>query len=249
MVLPLVSCWWWSCCFCLAEDTTTNHRQAPQRWAAAGDESATAWMIGHPCPSLTYHQMPQMLMLKQYSLHWIAKITLSSEMILKLWLLSKLPQIVSNPLSILYGILWTSLGGILCGIHCGIPRTDLGFLGGILCGILCGIPRTDLGSVQLVMGPMWLVTHMWGFARNFLCPSFQGIYCPLQLAPPIQGIYCPLQLAPPTWRFLEICGSFVLRVLMDGSVVRFVAWLSVWHVHQHTPAMKQQSWLVGSSIS
>jgi hypothetical protein len=42
MVLPLVSCWWWSCCFCLAENATTNHRQALQRRAAAGDESATA---------------------------------------------------------------------------------------------------------------------------------------------------------------------------------------------------------------
>ncbi len=49
-----------------------------------------------------------MLKLKQYSLHWIAKITLSSEIILKLWLLSKLPRIVSNPLSILCGIPWTS---------------------------------------------------------------------------------------------------------------------------------------------
>jgi hypothetical protein len=41
MVLPLVSWWWWSCCFCLAKNATTNHRQALQRWAAAGDESAT----------------------------------------------------------------------------------------------------------------------------------------------------------------------------------------------------------------
>ncbi len=160
-------------------------------------------------------------MLKQYPLHWIAKITLSFEIILKLWLLSELPRIVSNPLLILCGIPWISLGGILCGI-------------------LCGIPWTNLGSVQFVMGPMWLVTHMWGFVRNFLCPSFQGIYC-------------PLQLTPPTWQFLEICGRFVLRVLVDALVVDsvgwFVTWLSVWHVHQHTPAMKQQSWLVGSSIS
>ena len=42
MVLPLVSWWWWSCCFCLAEYATTNHCQALQRRAAAGDESATA---------------------------------------------------------------------------------------------------------------------------------------------------------------------------------------------------------------
>jgi hypothetical protein len=43
MVLPfLVSWWWWSCCFCLAENATTNHRQALQRRAAAGDKSATA---------------------------------------------------------------------------------------------------------------------------------------------------------------------------------------------------------------
>ena len=41
MVLPLVSCWWWSCCFCLAENATTNHCQALQWWAAAGNESAT----------------------------------------------------------------------------------------------------------------------------------------------------------------------------------------------------------------
>ncbi len=78
-----------------------------------------------------------MLMLKQCSLHWIAKITLSSKIILKLWLLSKLSRIVSNPLLILCGIPWTSLGRILCRI-------------------ICGIPWTDLGSVQLVMGPMWL---------------------------------------------------------------------------------------------
>jgi hypothetical protein len=39
MVLLLVSWWWWSCCFCLAENATTNHRQALQRRAAAGDES------------------------------------------------------------------------------------------------------------------------------------------------------------------------------------------------------------------
>jgi hypothetical protein len=26
-------------------------------------------------------------------------------------------------------------------------------------------------------------------------------------------IHCPLQLTPPTWRFLEIFGSFVLRVI------------------------------------
>ena len=88
-----------------------------------------------------------MLKLKQYSLHWIAKITLSSKIIFKLWLLSKLPRIVSNPLSILCGIRWTSLGGTL---------------GGILCEILRGIPWIDLGSVRFVMGPMWLVTHMWG---------------------------------------------------------------------------------------
>ncbi len=166
-----------------------------------------------------------MLMLKQYFLHWIAEITLSSEIILKLWLISNLPWIVFNPLLILCGIPWTSLGGIICGI---------------LCGILCGIPRTNLGSIQLVMGPMWLGTHMWGFTRNFLCPSFQGIYC-------------PFHLAPPTRQFLDICGSFVLCVLVDalmvGLVVQFIALLSVWHVHQHTPAMKQQSWLVGSSIS
>jgi hypothetical protein len=122
------------------------------------------------------------LKLKQYSLHWIAEITLSSKIILKLWLLSKLPRIVSNPLKILCGIPWTSLGGILCGI-----------------------PRTNLGSVWLVMGPMWLVTHMWG--------------------------------------------SLLVDALVVGSVVWLVACLSVWHVHQHTPAMKQQSWLVGSSIS
>jgi hypothetical protein len=42
MVLPLVSCWWWSCCFCLAENATTNHRQALQRRAAAGNESVPA---------------------------------------------------------------------------------------------------------------------------------------------------------------------------------------------------------------
>ncbi len=42
MVLPLVSWWWWSCCFCLAENAMTNHCQALQRRAAAGDESATA---------------------------------------------------------------------------------------------------------------------------------------------------------------------------------------------------------------
>jgi hypothetical protein len=41
MVLPLVSWWWWSCCFCLAENATTNHRQALQWRAAAGDKSAT----------------------------------------------------------------------------------------------------------------------------------------------------------------------------------------------------------------
>jgi hypothetical protein len=39
MVLLLVYCWWWSCCFCLAEDAITNHCQASQRQAAAGDES------------------------------------------------------------------------------------------------------------------------------------------------------------------------------------------------------------------
>jgi len=42
MVLPLVSCWWWRCWLCFAENATTNHRQALQRRAAAGDESATA---------------------------------------------------------------------------------------------------------------------------------------------------------------------------------------------------------------
>ena len=42
MVLLLVSCWWWNCCFCLAENATTNHRQALQRRAAAGDESVIA---------------------------------------------------------------------------------------------------------------------------------------------------------------------------------------------------------------
>ncbi len=68
---------------------------------------------------------------------------------------------------------------------------------------------------------------MWGFVHNFLCPSFQGIYC-------------PLQFSPPTRRFLEICESFVSRMLVDalvvGSVVWFIAWLSVWHVHQQTAA-------------
>jgi hypothetical protein len=150
------------------------------------------------CPAVVpCHRRPKkgvvLLMLKQYSLHWIAKNTLSFEIILKLWLHSKLPRIVSNPLLILCGIPWTS---------CGIPWTSLG---GILCGILCGILRTNLGSVRLVMGPMWLVTHMWG--------------------------------------------SLLMDALVAGSVVWFVAWLSVWHVNQHTPAMKQQSWLVGPSIS
>jgi hypothetical protein len=42
MVLPLVSSWWWSCCFCLAENATNNHRQALQRRAVVGEESATA---------------------------------------------------------------------------------------------------------------------------------------------------------------------------------------------------------------
>jgi hypothetical protein len=42
MVLRLVSCWWWSYCFCLAENATTNHRQALQWRAAAGDESTIA---------------------------------------------------------------------------------------------------------------------------------------------------------------------------------------------------------------
>jgi len=42
MVLPLVSFWWLSCCFCLAENATTNHHQALQRRAAAGNESTIA---------------------------------------------------------------------------------------------------------------------------------------------------------------------------------------------------------------
>jgi hypothetical protein len=57
MVLPLVSCWWWSCCCCLAENAPTNHCQALQRRAAAGDESVTAWIVGRLCPSLVYHQI------------------------------------------------------------------------------------------------------------------------------------------------------------------------------------------------
>jgi len=44
MVLPLVCCWWWvvELLLCLAENATTNHRQALQWRAAAGDESALA---------------------------------------------------------------------------------------------------------------------------------------------------------------------------------------------------------------
>ncbi len=42
---------------CLAEDATTNHRQALQRRAVAGNESVTTWIVGHPCPSLAYHQI------------------------------------------------------------------------------------------------------------------------------------------------------------------------------------------------
>ncbi len=35
--------------------------------------------------------------------------------------------------------------------------------------------------------------------------------------------------------------SVLVIALVVGLVLRLVAWFLVWHVHQHTPAMKQQS--------
>jgi hypothetical protein len=70
----------------------------------------------------------------------VARITLSSEIILKLWLLLRFQPIVDLCMFVV------SLG------PCGIPRTYY------LCGILCGV---YLGSMWLVLVPMWLVTRMW----------------------------------------------------------------------------------------
>ena len=88
-------------------------------------------------------------MLKRNYLHRIAGIALSSEIILKLWLLSTLQRIVSKPLS------------ILCGILCGILQ--------ILCGILCS--GTD-GIHETCDGP-----HVTRDTHAVLVAHARGCHC------------------------------------------------------------------------